>query len=99
MFKRTSLHLFMSVALSAGVTAAYAQPYPMLDKVVAKVNDKYAKSTCQQLAADKANKQPPSDIEKRAVDMMHKDPNLRKAFLDQVAPTIVNKMFECGFIP
>lgn len=98
MFKRTSLCLFVSMALGGGA-AVQAQPYPMLDKVVAKVNEKYAKSTCQQLAADKAAKAPPSDIEKRAVDMMHKDPNLRKAFLDEVAPTIVNKMFECGMIP
>ena len=45
MFKRTRLYLLLSVALSAGVTAAYAQPYPLLDKVVAKVNDKYTKST------------------------------------------------------
>ena len=73
------------------------QQYPMLDKIAAKVVQKYQTSTCQQLAADKAA--PPSDMEKRAVDMMRKDPQLRAAFLNQVAAPIANKLFECGMIP
>ena len=97
MFKRSSLSLLVSMSLAGGIAAVQAQPYPMLDKIVAKVNEKYQKSTCEQIAADK--KASPSAIEKRAIDMMRKDPQLRKAFLDQVSPTIVNKMFECGFIP
>ena len=81
----------------AAIVAVSAQPYPMLDKVVQKVIQKYQTSTCQQLAADKAT--PPGDREQRAVDMMRKDPRMRKAFLDQVAAPIVNKLFECGVIP
>ena len=69
----------------------------MLDKVVAKVIQKYQTSTSQQLAADKAA--PPGDIEKRAVQMMRQDPPMRKAFLGQVAAAIVNKRFDCGMIP
>ena len=79
------------------VVAVQAQPYPLLDPMVKKVIQKYQTSTCQQLAADKATT--PSDVEKRVVDMMRKDPQLRKAFLDQVAGPIVNKLFECGMIP
>lgn len=79
------------------VVAVQAQPYPMLDVVVKKVIQKYQTSTCQQLAANKAA--PPSDMEKRAVQMMRQDPQLRQAFLNQVAAPIVNKLFECGMIP
>ena len=79
------------------IVAVDAQPYPLLDTVVQKVIQKYQTSTCQQIAENKAT--PPGDMEKRAVDMMRKDPQLRKAFLDQVAAPIVNKLFDCGMIP
>ena len=96
--KRQVVFATFASLLSGGViVTASAQPYPMLEKVVAKVIQKYQTETCQQIAANKAA--PPSDIEKRAVDVMRKDPQLRKAFLDQVSPTIVNKLFECGMIP
>ena len=86
-----------ALLLCGAFVAVNAQPYPMLDMVVKKVIQKYQTSTCQQLAADKAA--PPGAMEQRAVDMMRKDPQLRKAFLDQVAAPIVNKLFECGMIP
>lgn len=85
------------VLMSAATFTVNAQPYPLLDSVVKEVVQKYQTSTCQQLAADKVA--PPNDMQKRAVDMMRKDPQLRKAFLDQVAAPIVNKLFECGMIP
>lgn len=88
----------LAVALFTGsVVLVYAQPYPMLDAVVKKVIQKYQTSTCQQLAANKA--MPPSDMEKRVVDLMRKDPQLRQTFLNQVAGPIANKLFECGMIP
>ena len=97
MIKRTVVFA-LPVALLAGANVAVqAHPYPMLEVVVKKVIQKYQTSTCQQLAADKAA--PPGAMEQRAVDMMRKDPQLRKAFLDQVAAPIVNKLFECGMIP
>ena len=86
-----------ALMLCVAIVAVNAQPYPMLDKVVQKVIQKYQTSTCQQIAANKAT--PPGDMEKRAVDMMRTDPQLRKAFLDQVAAPIVTKLFECGMIP
>ena len=96
--KRFAVPATITVLLHCvAIVAVSAQTYPMLDKVVQKVIQKYQTSTCQQLAADKAT--PPSDMEKRAVDMMRKDPQMRKAFLDQVAAPIVNKLFECGVIP
>ena len=94
---RTLLYVLAAVLLSGALPAAGGQQYPMLDMVVNKVIQKYQTSTCQQLAADKAA--PPSDMERRAVELMRQDPKLRKAFFDKVAAPIVNKLFECGMIP
>lgn len=85
----------MAALAGGAVVIVQAQPYPMLDVVVKKVIQKYQASTCRQLTADKAA--PPSDIEKRVVQMMQQDPKLRAAFLDQVAAPIANKVFECGW--
>ncbi|MGH7645558.1 MAG: hypothetical protein ACREMR_08220 [Gemmatimonadales bacterium] len=93
----TCRHALAAATVFGAVAVAHAQPYPMLDMVVKQVIHRYQTSTCQQLAAQKAA--PPSDIEKRAVDMMRKDPQLRAAFLNQVAAPIANKLFECGMIP
>ena len=97
MLKRIYCYALAAVSLSYFVAPAQAQPYPMLEPVVQKIIQKYQTSTCQQLAADKH--EPPTDIQKRAVDMMRKDPQLRAAFINQVAAPIANKLFECGFIP
>jgi hypothetical protein len=97
MLKRNYLAALVAVSLSGATAVAHAQPYPMLETVVKNVIQKYQTSTCAQLAANKAA--PPSAMAKRAVDMMRKDPQLRQDFLDQVSPTIVNKLFECGLIP
>ncbi len=97
MKKRALPLAFTALLLSGAIVAVNAQPYPMLDPVVKKVKEKYQTSSCAQLAADKAA--PPNDKQKRAVQMMQKDPALREAFLNQVSATIVNKMFVCGMIP
>jgi hypothetical protein len=94
---RYALPFVVVSVLVASVVSVQAQPYPLLEPIVKKVIQKYQTSTCQQIAADKAA--PPGDMEKRAVQMMRQDPQLRKAFLDQVSAPIVNKLFECGMIP
>ena len=85
--------------LLGGAVAVSAQGnrYPMLDMLSQKVIQKYQTSTCQQLAANKAA--PPTDMEKRAVELLRQDPQLREQFLNKVAAPIVNKLFECGLIP
>jgi hypothetical protein len=83
------------------VGIAGAQQYPILDKVAQKVIQKYQTSSCQQLAQEKS--QPPTgrkaQMEQKAVEMMHNDPQMRAAFINQVAAPIANKLFECGMIP
>jgi len=82
----------------AGGTYAQDQ-HPILDQVANKVMMKYQNSTCQQLWAQRANKQPPSPQEQKAIQFLKTDPQMRTLFINKVAAPIANKMFECGMIP
>ena len=99
MCKRFSLFMIASVLLPVGV--ASAQDYPILDKIAQKVIQKYETSSCQQLAEEKSH--PPTgekaEMEQRAIGILHNDPQMRTAFINQVAAPIANKLFECGMIP
>ena len=98
----------MKLALLAAVTAlapclAMAQggQYPVMEKVAAKVVQKYQGTPCQQLVAEHGQKPTGQreQVEERAIQMLHQDPQMRQAFLNRVAGPIANKMFECGMIP
>jgi hypothetical protein len=88
------------VAASAVAGIAYAQ-YPIMDAVADKVIKKYQTSSCEQLWAEKGQKQgqPKPEMEERAVQALRNDPQMRTAFFNKVSAPIVNKMFECGMIP
>ncbi|HJY84850.1 MAG TPA: hypothetical protein VKK81_27685 [Candidatus Binatia bacterium] len=99
---RQRVFVFALVAGLLPVGIASAQPqYPIMEKIAQKVIQKYQTSSCQQLA--QAKSQPPSgqkaEMEQRAVELLRKDPQMRTAFLNQVAAPIANKLFECGMIP
>lgn len=83
--------------VSATIVAVNAQMGPIADKIADKVIQKYQTETCQQIAANKAA--PSNDMQKKAVDELRRDPQMRQAFLNKVAGPIVNKLFECGMIP
>jgi hypothetical protein len=89
---------FWSISIVAGIMAgvAYAQ-YPILDMVAGKVIQKYQSSSCEQLWQKKG--EPKSMEEQRVIGLLHNDPQMRTAFINQVAAPIANKMFECGMIP
>jgi hypothetical protein len=81
---------------------AQAQPqdqHPILDKVAAKVIQKYQTSTCEQLWVKKSEKAPPSAEEQKAIAYLKSNPQMRTLFLNKVAAPIANKMFDCGMIP
>lgn len=82
----------------AGGTYAQDQ-HPVLDQVANKVIQKYQSSTCQQLWAERANKQPPTPEQQKVIQFLKTDPQMRTLFLNKVAAPIANKMFECGMIP
>ena len=87
---------FIYVALAS---AQQPQQYPILDKIADKVIAKYQTSTCEQLWEKKAQKAPPSPEEQKVIGFLKSDPQMRQAFINQVAAPIANKMFECGLIP
>jgi len=69
----------------------------LLDFAADKVVKKYQTATCDELKAQKGDA--PSEKEKMAIDFLRNDSQARKAFIDRIAPTVMNKMFECGLIP
>ena len=86
------------ISVVAGITAgiAYAQ-YPILDMLAGRVIQKYQTSSCEQLWQKKG--EPKSMEEQRVIGLLQNDPQMRTAFINQVAAPIANKMFECGMIP
>ena len=97
MNKYATSTLVVAVLASAATFAVNAQLGPLADKIADKVIQKYQTETCQQIAANKAA--PPNDMQKKAIEELKKDPKLRQAFLNKVAPAVVNKLFDCGMIP
>lgn len=104
----TRYRLMLPVAVLLGVAvlspgSAQQSDYPIADKVAQKVIDKYQKTSCEELKAEKESPKAPSAQEaatkQKAVEMLKKDPKMREQFLNKVAPVIANKMFECGMIP
>ena len=71
--------------------------YPVLDTVASKIIQKYQQSTCEQLWNQKS--QPKSAKGQEVIRLLRGDPQMRSAFIDQVAAPIANRMFECGMIP
>jgi hypothetical protein len=83
-------------AFWASVSPAQEQ-FPIMDKIANRVVQKYQRSSCQQLRAERGQPRPPEM--QRAVQLRREDPQMRRAFIDRVAAPIANKMFECGLIP
>ena len=100
MLRRFYLLALASVLLPVGL-AHTQESFPIMEKVAQKVIEKYQTASCQQLAEQKG--QPPTgekaELEQRAVQILRNDPQMRTAFINQVAAPITNKLFECGMIP
>ncbi len=88
--------VLVAVALCVAAGITYAQ-YPILNMVGDRVIQKYQSSSCEQLWQKKG--EPKSPEEQRVIGLLQNDPQMRTAFLNQVAGPIANKMFECGMIP
>jgi hypothetical protein len=90
------------MALAAPAAQAQApSATPALDRVAARIVQKYQTSTCEQLAQQRqapasATKQ---QAEARVGQMLRQDAAARAAFVNKVAAPIADKMIQCGFIP
>jgi hypothetical protein len=100
MLRRVALLVCVPVLLHVGLARAQ-ESYPIMEQVAQKIIQKYQTSSCQQLAQQKS--QPPTgqkvQMEQRAIQLLRNDPQMRAEFINRVAPTIANKLFECGIIP
>jgi hypothetical protein len=100
-----TLSLFILIVLALTLVRpnhanAQAQSqHPILDKVAAKVIEKYQHSTCEDLWKKKQEKAPPSAEEQKAIGFLKSNPEMRTLFINKVAAPIANKMFDCGLIP
>ena len=89
--------LFAAAFATLAAAVVSAQQYPLMNMVADRVIGRYQGASCEDLW--KKRGQPKSDEEKKVVQLMREDPQMRRAFLDKIAAPIVNKMFECGMIP
>jgi hypothetical protein len=92
---RRMASLGVAVVLAVA-TPAQAQS-PVVNLVAKKVIERYQKSTCDQLWAARSERR--GSQEQRVLDMLNDEPQLRQAFIDQVAGPVMNKLFVCGMIP
>ena len=92
--KRYRLLAILPALLLTG--AAHAQ-YPIMDMIADNIVQKYQQANCEQLWEQKGK--PKSEREQEMIKMLRADSQMRAAFINKVAPTIVNKMFECGMVP
>ncbi|HTP01267.1 MAG TPA: hypothetical protein VMJ64_07830, partial [Anaerolineales bacterium] len=76
---------------------AGAQEFPIMNMIADKVIQKYQGMTCEQLWQQKS--QPKPQMEQNLIQALRNNPQMRTEFINKVAPTIVNKMFECGMVP
>ena len=83
------------VLLFVGI--AGAQEFPIMDMIANNVIQKYQTSNCEQLWKQKM--EPKTAQQEEFIKILRTDPQMRAQFINKVAPTIVNKMFECGMIP
>ena len=90
-----SMTLIAVLVLFAG--SVCAQDYPILNMVADRVNEKYRNATCEQVWQDK--EKPKGEMEKSLIQMLRENPQMRQVFIDKVAATVANKMFECGLVP
>jgi len=78
-------------------TQAGAQQFPLLDRVAAKVVQKYQNESCVDIMAQRD--QPKSPEEQNVIQLLHSDPAMAQEFLNRVATPIATKLFQCHMIP
>jgi hypothetical protein len=89
--------VMMSVSALIVGGAAVAQTGMLQDYAADQMVQKFQKSTCAELKAQK--NAPQTDKEKAAAEYLRNDAQARAAFVNKVAAPVLNKMFECGMIP
>ena len=99
MIRRAALLAAITVLLGVATSGAQT-PHPMLEAIANNVVQKYQRSSCEQIQAERSRgPQQHTDMEQRAVQIMRTNPDIRTEFINRVAAPIANKLFECGLLP
>jgi hypothetical protein len=93
--------LLIAVATVTLISATARADYPMVNMVAEKIINKYQTSSCEQLKLEKAERQgkPKSDMEQRAIQVLHEDAGARADFFQKISTPVLSKLFECNMIP
>ena len=77
------------------------QQFPIVDKIAARIVQKYQTSRCEQLWQERAESKnkPKSQEEQNLIAILRSNTQMRQAFIGKVAAPVADKMFECGMIP
>ena len=88
--------LLISPLALTTATGTFAQDqHPILDKIAAKVIEKYQTTPCAELMQKKANPQPPSPEEVKAVQYLKSNPQVRTILLIKSPPQLPTKCLRC----
>lgn len=88
--------------------ASLSQPQPsqgmLMDVATNLVTQKFVNSSCEELSQIKSADPneasgPEAALQKKAIEMLRNNPQVREEFINRVAPQIANRMFECELIP
>lgn len=86
---------------------ALPNPEDLLDLAANLVIQKYQNTSCEELSQMKPQSDKSSQaggnaqavLQAKAIELLRQNPEIRKEFINRVAPPIANKMFECKVIP
>ncbi|MGL5060558.1 MAG: hypothetical protein ACRC62_11320 [Microcoleus sp.] len=106
--KKHYLGLVSLISVSIAVTSCeqLASNEALLDVAANLVINKYQTASCEEIAQMKPGSGSNSQsngkdaaLQKKAIEMLRKNPEMRQKFINRVAGPIANRMFECNLIP
>lgn len=79
----------------------------VVEAIAGVVIAKFQNASCEELSqmqsttasSATSNSDPQAALKEKAIALLKANPEVREQFLNQVAPVIANKMFDCNFIP
>lgn len=82
-------------------------PQTLLDTAANLAISKYQNASCEDLSkmqpraknSASTGDNPQAAIQAKAIEFLRQNPEIRKEFINRVAPVIANKMFDCKIIP
>ncbi|MCU0545210.1 MAG: hypothetical protein MUE44_24060 [Oscillatoriaceae cyanobacterium Prado104] len=97
----------ISIAIVVTSCEQLASNETLLDVAANLVINKYQSASCEEIAQMKPQSGKSSQasggkdaaLQAQAIEMLRKNPEMRKKFIDRVAGPIANRMFECNLIP